>query len=370
MSLTDAQIKRLKAPDKGQKTYYDDALPGFGVRISQGGTKTFVVLCGPKRTRRSIGRYPNLSLSEARARAKGIQAEFALESPHVHARPTLSFSDARRMFLADSQRRNKPRTFEEYNRLLHRHFDFKGPLRDLDRHRLVKILDSLKTTPSEQKHAFVAIRTLMNWCWKRGYVDASPVPPLAFRSSARDRTLSDDELRLVWLRAEAFGYPFGSIVQLLILTGQRRGEVVNLRRSWIEGDTVSFPADVVKNNREHVLPLGKMAMSVIEALPVTANMLFPSRVSDDTPFNGFSRAKRNFDRDIDIAPYTLHDIRRTFSSVMAKLGTPIHVTEKILNHASGSISGVAAVYNRHAYQDEMRSALSAYEGYLSKLVDR
>lgn len=369
MSLTDAQIKRLKAPEKGQKTYFDDALPGFGVRVSQGGTKTFIALCGPKRKRHSIGRYPNMSLAEARARAKGIQAEVGLESPHKVARPTLNFEDARRMFLEDSEKRNKPRTSEEYTRLLHKHFPLSGPLEDIDRHELVRLLDKLKSTPSEQKHAFVAIRTMMNWCWKRGYVENSPVPPLNFRSTPRNRVLNDNELRVVWERAEVYGYPFGAIVKLLILSGQRRSEITNLRRNWIDGDVITFPSEIVKNNREHALPVGDMARSIIGELPEGTDLLFPSRLNDETPFNGFSRSKRTFDSEIDIEPYTLHDLRRTFSSIMAKLGTPIHVTEKILNHASGTISGVAAVYNRHSYQDEMRDAFRAYEAYLSKLIE-
>ena len=368
MSLTDAQIKRLRAPEKGQKTYFDDALPGFGVRVSQGGTKTFIAVCGQKRKRHSIGRYPNMSLAEARARAKGIQAEFALDSPHKVSRPTLNFEDARRMFLRDSEQRNKPRTVEEYTRLLHKHFPLSGPLEEIDRHKLVRVIDKLKSTPSEQKHAFVAIRTMMNWCWKRGYIETSPVPPLVFRSSPRVRVLSDSEIRAVWERAEVYGYPFGAIVKLLILTGQRRSEITNLRRSWIEGDVVTFPSAIVKNSREHAVPLGDMARSVVEGLPEGTDLLFPSRLSDKKPFNGFSRSKKTFDSEINIEPYTLHDLRRTFSSVMAKLGTPIHVTEKILNHASGTISGVAAVYNRHSYQDEMRDAFCAYEAYLSKLT--
>jgi integrase len=368
MSLTDAQIKRLKAPEKGQKTYFDDALPGFGLRVSQGGTKTFIAVCGSKRKRHSIGRYPEMPLAEARARAKGIQAEFALESPHKVARPTLKFEDARRMFLADNEKRNKPRTVDEYTRLLHKHFPLTGLLEDIDRHELVRILDKLKSTPSEQKHAFVAIRTMMNWCWKRGYIETSPVPPLTFRSTPRNRVLSDTELRAVWERAECYGYPFGVIVKLLILTGQRRGEVTNLRRNWIEGGVVTFPSEIVKNGREHALPLGGMARSIIEGLPKGTDLLFPSRLNDETPFNGFSRSKRIFDSAIDIEPYTLHDLRRTFSSMMAKLGTPIHVTEKILNHASGTISGVAAVYNRHSYLEEMRTAVAEYDKYVVKLI--
>ena len=177
MSLTDAQIKRLKAPERGQKTYYDDALPGFGVRVSQGGTKTFVVLYGRRRKRRSIGRYPDLSLAEARARAKGIQSEAALESPLEHTRPVLTYEAARRMFLEDSEERNRPRTVAEYRRLLVRHFDFNGRLDQIDRHQIVAKLEPLKRTPAERQHAFVAIRTMMNWCSKRGYIAVSPVPP-------------------------------------------------------------------------------------------------------------------------------------------------------------------------------------------------
>ncbi len=93
-------------------------------------------------------------------------------------------------------------------------------------------------------------------------------------------------------------------------------------------------------------------------------MQFPSRLNDETPFNSVSRAKDTFYRQFSIAPYTLNDLRRTFSSTMAKLGTPIHVIEKILNHVSGTISGAAAVYNRHSYQTEMHDAFATYETHL------
>ena len=152
MSLTDAQVKRLKSPEKGQRTYFDDALPGFGVRVSQGGTKTFIVLCGRERKRKSIGRYPAMSLAEARARAKGIQSSYSLEQPTNPFVPKLTYDQARDAFLDDSQRRNRTRTYDEYHRLLHRHFKFKGDLKEVDRHKIVRVIDRLKNTPSEQKH--------------------------------------------------------------------------------------------------------------------------------------------------------------------------------------------------------------------------
>jgi len=357
------------APEKGQKTYYDPGLPGFGVRVSQGGAKTFVVVYGKDRRRRSLGRYPYLSLSEARILAKRAQADIALDErrPSLDL-PVVSFEMARKKFLADTEARTKPRTIDEYRRLLHRHFHFDCNLHELTRNQIAMPIEDLKATPSEQKHAFVAIRTMMNWCVKCGFLHVSPVPPLTFKSKPRERILNDAELAAVWHRADAYGWPFGRIVQLLILTGQRRGEIVGLRGSWIEEQMIRYPTEFVKNQRPHSIPLGDWAMEIIDGLPEGTDLLFPSRLDDEKPYNGFSKSKVAFDRELDVAPYTLHDLRRTFSSNMAKLGTPIHVTEKMLNHISGTISGVAAVYNRHAYIDEMKQAYAAYESYLQGII--
>lgn len=368
MRLTDLQIRKLKAPEKGQKTYFDAALPGFGVRVSQGGAKSFIVMYGKARKLRTIGRYPDIALADARIEAKRVQADLALDDAGgPGAAPAISFNLARNKFLEDCDARTKPRTVEEYRRLLNRHFEIAKNLADVTRSDIMDGIEKIRQTPSEQKHAFVAIRTMMNWCRKRGFIDTSPVPPLSFKAEARSRILSDDELRSVWQRAEEYGYPYGRIMQLLILTGQRRGEIAVLRWSWIEGDTIAFPQGFTKNKREHFVPIGSMAMEVIDALPEGTDLLFPSRLSEEAPFNGWSKAKRAFDRTIDVPEYTLHDLRRTYSSNMARLGVPIHVTEKLLNHVSGTISGVAAVYNRHSYRDEMRDAVSAYEAHLAKL---
>ncbi len=370
MSLTDLQIKRLQAPDRGQKTYFDPGLPGFGVRVSQGGTKTFVVVCGKDRRRLSLGRYPDLSLSEARNLAKRAQADIALdELTPAQTLPVVSFETAREKFLADTEARTKTRTIDEYRRLLYRHFRFECSLKELSRDQIARPIEELRATPSEQKHAFVAIRTMMNWCVKRGFLLASPVPALTFKTKPRERVLNDAELAAVWHRADAYGWPFGRIVQLLILTGQRRGEIVGLRSSWIDEQMIRYPAEFVKNQHSHTVPLGDWAVKIIEDLLESTDLLFPSRLDDNKPYNGFSKSKVAFDRELDIASYTLHDLRRTFSSTMARLGTPLHVTEKMLNHVSGTISGVAAVYNRHAYIEEMRQANTAYEAHLRDVID-
>lgn len=370
MRLTDLQIRKLKPPERGQRTHYDEALRGFGVRVSQGGSKSFVVMFGRDRRLRTIGRYQEMSLADARIEAKRVQADMALDQVTAPALVRqITFSDARERFLRDCDGRTRPRTVFEYRRLITRHFHYEKDIAELTRTDIMGVIDKLKRTPSEQKHAFVAIRTMLNWCRKRGWLEASPVPALAFATAERNHVLSKKELKLVLQRAKTFGYPFGPITKLLILTGQRRGEVGGLRRSWIEGNLLILPANFTKNRREHVVPLGAMARAVIKELPEGTDLLFPARGREEVAFSGWSKAKRAFDEPVEIAPYTLHDLRRTFSSTMARLGTPIHVTEKLLNHVSGTISGVAAVYNRHSYLEEMRTAIDAYEAHIAKLID-
>lgn len=162
--------------------------------------------------------------------------------------------------------------------------------------------------------------------------------------------------------------PYGGIVQLLILTGQRRGEIASMEWSWIGEAEITLPAGFTKNKRAHSFPLSPMTMNVLEEFPESDGLLFPARGHADRPFSGWSKSKPRFDKGIDVTDYTLHDLRRTFSSNMARLGTPIQVTEKLLNHVSGTVSGVAAVYNRYSYMDEMREALQRHDEFLTNLL--
>ena len=368
MRLTDLQIRKLKPPEQGQKTYFDDTLRGFGVRVSQGGTKSFVVMYGKRRQLRTLGRYPDLALSDARKEAKQVQGEVLGLPPAATALAKLTFAEAREQFLRDSAPRIKASTHGEYARLLHKHFTFEKQLCEVSRADVMQTLSALNNTPSTEHHAFVAVRTMMNWCVRQGLLSVSPVPPLRFSTKSRSRILTDDELKLVWQRAEEVGYPYGRIVQLLILTGQRRGEIAGLRRSWIEGNTITFPEGFTKNKREHRIPIGELTQQLIANLPGDVDLLFPSRHGDDRPFSGWSKAKRQFDEPLTIAPFVLHDFRRTYSSNLAKLGVPIHVTEKLLNHMSGSMSGVAGVYNRHSYWEEMCEAVFQFHKSLQAVA--
>ena len=235
------------------------------------------------------------------------------------------------------------------------------------RQNIMHVVDDLKGRPSESRHAFVAIRTMMNWAVMRGLIEHSPVPPLRYKVASRSRILNDKELKLVWIRAGEIGYPYGTIVQLLILTGQRRGEIAGLRRDWINDHEITFPTGFTKNKREHKIPLDGLTRRTLAILTGDGDMLFPARGKLGQPFNGWSKAKQEFDQPLNIAPYTLHDLRRTYSSNLAKLGVPIHLTERLLNHVSGSISGVAAVYNRYNYWNEMQKASKQHSEFLQRI---
>ncbi len=367
LRLTDMAIKKLSSPLQGQIAHWDKLTPGFGVRCSSR-SKSFVVMYGEKRQLKTLGRYPDMSLAEARAEAKRFFVQYS-DGAFAPAKLSISFADAKASFLRDCEGRNKPRTVADYTRLLNKHFQFSESLDDINREKIMKIVSGLSQTPSEQSHAFVAIRTMMNWCVRQGLIEYSVVPKIKQSNTSRNRILSDQELREVFRKAKETPYPFGHIIQLLVLTGQRRTEIGSLRRSWLVDGQVTFPEGFAKNKREHSFPLSPMAISVVEGIPDTGDLLFPAATNFEKPFSGWAWHKARFDETLGgVAPFTIHDLRRTFATVHAKISTPIHVTEKLLNHVSGTISGVAAVYNRHSYTDEMKMAVDEYDKYIANLI--
>jgi len=370
LTLTDIAVRNLK-PSARRITYSDANLKGFGVRIAPSGTKTFTLMYGPTRKRISLGRVGVVSLADARKEAKRILAEHTLGQDGSQA---ITYQKALDEFLDESGRINKPRTTHEYKRLLNTHFRFgKTPLADVTQLEIKQRLAKLNSKVSEKRHALVAIKRLMRWAIANQYITRNPVEGLsAPPQKSRDRVLTLIELKCIFSAALEQRTMFDSIVALLVLTGQRRGEIASLEWDWIENDQISIPE--TKNGRLHRFPLGEKAKAVIENIPRTSDtFLFPARTAHmggnpSTVFNGWSKSKARFDEQLEkVAPYTLHDIRRTFSSTLAQIGTPIHVTEKLLNHVSGTHSGVQGIYNRYSYMDEMREAIDLYEDWLPNL---
>jgi integrase len=375
MRLTDLVIKALPVPSAGQVTHTDDDVPGFGVRVSQGGVKAFVLVYGRARRRATIGRYPTITLRQARKAAKELLAERTLGKREP---PSVNFEEASKLFISTHFPKNypKPRTKAETERLLNRHFLPSlrhEKLANIHKETVSRVIDRLDKTPSEARHALSAIRQFFNWATGRGYVARSPCEGLKARGRAvsRDRVLMDEELRKVLLHARSEPSTFHSIVQLLICTGQRRNEIASLRAEWIDfkNRTITLPATITKNKRQHTFPFGPLAETVLKA-GRPKGLLFPARGKDDTVVNGWSKLKPAFDNECPLDPWTLHDLRRTCATNLAALGVPVHVTEKLLNHVSGTTGGIVAVYQRHAYIDEMREAIKAWENHLTALTKR
>jgi integrase len=212
---------------------------------------------------------------------------------------------------------------------------------------------------------------LFNWAVGRGILEKSPCVGLSKPSQgekSRDRVLSDEELRRVVFAARQSDRPYGAIVELLALTGQRRTEVGNM--GWKELDLEkgmwTIPASRAKNGKKHMVHLSPRALEIINAQELHGELVFPT--SDRKPFIAFSRAKRAFDEASGVTDWVLHDLRRTVVSGMAGLGVAPHVADKILNHQSGTISGVAAVYQRHEFLAERKNAIDLWSSHVGGLV--
>jgi integrase len=261
---------------------------------------------------------------------------------------------------------------------------------------VVDLLDGIRDrSPATARLTYSALRGLFAWCVEREMVASSPcdhvkAPP---RPEARDRVLSDDELRTIWNGAEALGHPFAPILKLLILTGQREAEVAGM--AWVEVDlnaaTWTLPKERTKNGREHVVDLSPQALAIIRAVPKAGPLLFPARNAPARkharpnvelvarPVVGFSAAKRILDGDVtrktkerlptaDLAPWRIHDLRRTAATGMAGMGISPHVIERVLNHVSGVTGGLVGVYQRHEYRAERKAALAAWGTRVAAII--
>ena len=333
MRLTDLAIRKIKLHPKGQKIYYDDVLTGLGVRVGTS-SKTFVVTYGIERKRKTIGRFPEISLSDARREARRI---LAYQNPQNFPVP---YSEASESYLEECASRVRHNTLREYRRYL-RSFDFKGNVGNITRQHLAPYLN--------QPHALTAFKIFFNWCIRNDLIDKNPI--LGERvtyNTSRSRILSRDELNSLW----AYEYPpFSDLIKLLILTGQRRSEIGSLKAEWIT-DVITFPPEITKNKREHVIPYGELTEQYLQPFS----------------WSGWSKAKTRLDKHVPLPHWTLHDIRRTFATIHAEIGTSVQVTEKLLNHVSGTHGGIVGVYQRHSYMAEMKSSVGIYEKHIEGFI--
>jgi integrase len=345
IQLTDLAVKSMPFPQEGTATLWDGTLKGFGVRAGKS-SKTFIVLIESGR-RQKIGRYPLISLQEARGEAKRLLAEKTLG----RVRPRfLAYPDARSEFLRHCEGENKASTVRGYRSRMNRVEWERTNLADIKPRDVLQKLKVYDDRPMEKRYVFVVLRTFFNWCVSQHYIDASPMDKLEppAKNGSRERVLSHEEIQAVWNACPDDAY--GTVVKLLILTGQRRGEPEYMT---LEGDLVTIAGAYTKNHRTHSFPVGQRAQELLTK---------PRR------WGGWGKSKENLDKASGVRDWTIHDLRRTFSTLHGEIGTPPHVVERLINHVTGTVSGVAAVYNRYQYLPEMREAMAKYERLIDDIL--
>lgn len=385
LKLTKSAIDGLSTPVT-DTVYWDSGCPGFGVKITPKGRKVFIVLyraggAGSRLRKYTIGPYGRVTLHQARAAALKI---FAARTDGRD--PAAEKQQARRRLVVDrvedlvelfiTEHVSKTRSAREISRLLRREVIPSWGTRsvhEIGKRQIIELVTEVaaRGTPSAANKLLKMVKAFFGWCVGRAVLDISPANGLAApaRERARDRVLEDNELARILRAARQVDGPYGGIVELLALTGQRREEVAQL--TWDEVDLASrtwaLPGSRTKNGRPHIVHLSHEAIAVLMRTPKLGKFVFS--LTGTKAFQGFSAAKRELDKLSEVTGWRLHDLRRTCVSGMARLGVAPHVADKILNHQSGTISGVAAVYQRHEFLAERKDALERWSAHLARLLE-
>jgi integrase len=260
----------------------------------------------------------------------------------------------------------------------------KREMRSISRRDCIELLDAAvaRTSPVTANRTRAAVHKFLTWAVGRDIIDGNPMSnvPRPGEESSRDRYLSDDEIRLFWRACDDLGPAYGAWWRLHLLTGQRRDEVRFARWEDIDMTTKVWTvhADIAKNEIANEVPLSTLALEILDAIrPRSASgFIFPATTGSDGPAADH-HVKAKLDRAMAaqlaegeaIPHWQRHDLRRTASTGMARLGIAPHIIEKVLNHSKGEVSGVAAVYNRHGYLPEKRQALETWATHLRGVID-
>ena len=391
MKLTKATVQKLALPPgKSELLAFDDALPGFGLRLRAGGKRSWIAQyrIGRQQRRVTLGTVDTVDADEARKRAKDVLSKVHLgsdpqiEKAEARAQASVTLGVVAKDYLARrAEPRLKPRSFLEVKRHLLVHW---APLANLPIRKVTRADVAARLAriakdngPFAANRARAALSALFSWAIGEGLADATPVlgTHKATDEISRDRVLIDDELRLVWLHAGVGDYC--AILRLLVLTGQRREEIAALQWDELDLDKGLWRIDAgrTKNGLAHKVPLTAPAIDILRTCDRrdARQLVFGSRSG---PFQGWSNAKSALDARVTkaldgraLAPWRLHDIRRTVATRMVELGVLPHIVEAVLNHVSGHKAGVAGVYNRASYIAEKRAALSLWAEYIHRLTN-
>jgi integrase len=415
--FTDRFLKAIKPAPAGKRVLHWDAqVPGFGVRVTDKaapGSGSFVLMTrypgSDNPTARFIGDYPAMSLSRAREIARewrddirqGIDPKIRIERQRAaEAQERVqTFRAAFEAYADDHLRdlRSGAQVRSAVERLVYPKWGDR-PLKEIRRLDVIDLIRDVKNKvgPIAGNRLLSFLKAFWAWALNQGKVDDSPVAAVKRMTKEKDRvrkrTLNDTELRMFWQACGELGV-FGNAFKTMLLSGQRRTEVGAMRRSELDmrKKLWTIPQARTKGKREHEVPLSDAVVEIINTTPKLAGSAFvfstgAHRTGDSTaiaPISGWGKAKEALDRIMalkareiaaeiggenaaEIAPWTLHDLRRSCATRLAELGVPRIVISAVLNHSDASVTGT---YDHHPYSAEKRNALDRLATHLLGIVD-
>lgn len=380
--FTERGVAAIKPPEK--KVEIADALVvGLYLYVTPGGAKSWCVRYRfegrPRRL--GLGKWPAIDVATARDLARAALQKVA-KGTDPAAPVEKDETTVADLWAAYCRRHVDPhlreRTAAEYKAMMDKHVLPQWGGRDVraiqrrDVNALAMAMEK-KGLGARRNRVLSLVRTFFSWCERQEFIDANPAANVqpAVPERPRQRLLSDAELAAIWRASLAMGTT-GAFVRFLMLTACRRSEAAGAR--WCEIDLAArrwiIPADKAKNHRQHVIHLAEPTAALLEGLPRFAGTDYVFSTNGRSPISGFGKIKARLDKlmaDTEahpLAPWVAHDFRRAFSSGLARMGMPLQVAERCLSHASGSLQGVAGIYNVHSYEDEMRAAWIAWADHL------
>jgi integrase len=376
-TLSDKGVRALKLRSRGY-AFPDPQLVGMYIRVRPSGAKTFTAVTRDPTGRQvwiTVGATDKLAIDDARKKARTAIQRVRDGLPAFETPPTKhTFEDIAAQWLARHVQAKGLRSETEVTRLLRAHVfpRWKGrDILDIRRSHVAALLDHVEDSHGARQADYVLalVRGIMNWYASR---HDNYVPPIvrgmkrqSAKAQARARILNDDEIRLIWQQAEANG-TFGALIRLLLLTAQRRQKVAAMRWAELAAGVWDIPAEDREKSAGGALVLPEMALTVIERQSRLAGNPFVFAGRGNGRFNSFSKAKRQFDAKLpDIAPWVLHDLRRTARSLLARAGVRPDIAERVMGHV---IAGVEGVYDRHSYRDEKADALRRLAALLQTIL--
>jgi integrase len=375
-TLTDAAVRRLKLPKTGQTDIFDAGYPGLCLRLSHGGRRSWFafVRVNGRLVRHRLGVFPAMTLAQARDAWRDVrerkEANQPLKPPPA---PRNSIEDVASDWLRRDQEGNAGH--HEVKRTIERDVlpEWEGrQIESITRRDCLDILDGIvdRGAVSHARHVHSYLHRMFRWAVGRGILEQSPMADLPRPGSAvkRDRVLSDDELRRLWFACKAIGWPFGNVVQALLLTAARRAEIGRLEWRELDRDAscIRLPASRVKGREARTIPLCPLAWRILHDGPRIQGGRYVFSTTGDAPVSGWSKAKAAIDRHMGSnADWRLHDLRRTAATGMERLGVPVMVIESVLGHAK---PGILQIYQRHQFEAEKGAALAKWAGKVLSLV--